>query len=150
MAGRERTRLVSAKGGLARAHARFGWSARLVFLLFGYSLEALEGFKVGGFLREPMRHEMWALSHFHGAFLAMLNLVYVAFAESERLDDPRRLAASRALRIGALLLPLGFFLGGLVHYEGDPGPGIFLVPIGALFLLYAVGLHAAAAWKRPS
>lgn len=137
-----------AKGSLSRAHTRFGWSALLLFLLFGYTLEALEGFKVGGFLRDPLRREMWTLSHFHGAFLAMLNLVYVAFAESERLAEPDRRNASRALRIGGLVLPIGFFLGGLVHYEGDPGPGIFLVPVGALVLLYAVGLHARAAWKR--
>jgi hypothetical protein len=44
----------------------------------------------------------------------------------------------------SLLLPGGFFLGGLVYYAGDPGPGVLLVPVGAVLLLTAVFLMASA------
>jgi hypothetical protein len=37
-----------------------------------------------------------------------------------------------------ILLPLGFFLGGVVTYGGDPGLGVWLVPIAALLLFYSV------------
>ena len=41
--------------------------------------------------------------------------------------------------IGAsILMPGGFFLGGWVTYGGDPGLGIFLLPIGAFLLFMGV------------
>jgi hypothetical protein len=43
-----------------------------------------------------------------------------------------------------VLLPGGFFAGGLRVYGGDPGPGIILAPIGATSLLIAVFLAARA------
>jgi len=46
-------------------------------------------------------------------------------------------------RLGAsVLLPRGFFLGGVVTHAGDPGLGILLVPVGALLLLTAIFLTA--------
>ena len=38
----------------------------------------------------------------------------------------------------SVLLPGGFFLGGVVFYAGDPGIGVLLVPAGAALLLYAI------------
>ena len=40
--------------------------------------------------------------------------------------------------VGTILIPVGFFLGGVVTTEIDPWVGVFLVPIGGLF--FAVGL----------
>jgi hypothetical protein len=45
-------------------------------------------------------------------------------------------------------MPLGFFLGGLFHYEGDPGLGIFLAPPAALAILLAVALQTIGAWRN--
>ena len=39
-------------------------------------------------------------------------------------------------------MPMGFFLGGVVIYDGDPGLGILLVPIGGILLFVAVLLTA--------
>jgi hypothetical protein len=44
----------------------------------------------------------------------------------------------------SVLLPGGFFLGGLFLYRTDPGLGIVLVPIGAVLLFIAVFLTARA------
>jgi hypothetical protein len=45
--------------------------------------------------------------------------------------------------IGAsVLLPGGFFLGGFFIYDGDPGLGALLVPVGGVLLLIAVFLTA--------
>ncbi len=49
-------------------------------------------------------------------------------------------AASKALYAASVLLPGGFFAGGVVIYDGDPGLGIVLVPIGAFALVYATVL----------
>jgi hypothetical protein len=43
-----------------------------------------------------------------------------------------------ALIWAAILLPVGFFLGGIVIYDGDPGLGVWLVPIGAALLFYSI------------
>jgi hypothetical protein len=94
-------------------HRRYGVTALLVFLLFGYALEALHGFKTPAYLLDPMRRELWTLTHLHGAFLALLNLFYSAWNDRDRLQASRGRMASGSLLAGSVLLPLGFFLGGL-------------------------------------
>ena len=49
---------------------------------------------------------------------------------------------STLLIAASLLLPGGFFLGGVTYYEGDPGLGILLVPPGAVLLIAALFLIA--------
>jgi hypothetical protein len=56
--------------------------------------------------------------------------------------------ASVLLNIATALMPLGFFLGGISPYEGDPGLGVWLVPPAALVLLIAVGCVAGSAIRR--
>ena len=51
----------------------------------------------------------------------------------------------------SVLLPGGFFLGGIAFYSGDPGLGVLLVPVGAVLLLTAVFQMArATAFPGPS
>ena len=45
---------------------------------------------------------------------------------------------STSLYAASVLLPGGFFLGGVVFYAGDPGVGVLLVPAGAALLLFAI------------
>lgn len=130
---------------LERDHERFGWSLLLVAMVAGTTLEGLLGFKVEGLLLDPIRREFWSLAHFHAGLLALVNLVY---APRALRAAERAVVASRALLAGSLLLPLGFFLGGLIHSEGDPGLGILLVPVGALLLILPIALQARAAWRR--
>ena len=82
---------------------------------------------------------------FDYALLALLHLALAGFlnAHADWPDGQRRLV-SRTLMGGSILLPAGFFLGGLFVYDGDPGLGIYLVPIGALLLIVAVFLAARA------
>ena len=57
------------------------------------------------------------------------------------IENIRRLS-SRCLIAATLLVPGGFILGGVVTHGSEPGLGIVLLPIGALFLLYALFLLA--------
>ena len=136
---------------LARRHLLLGWWTLLVFLTLGITLEALQGFKIGFYmdLANATRRHVWTLAHAHGALLGLVNL---AFAASLKLFCDGREGwtslASAALIGATILLPGGFFLGGVVVYAGDPGLGVLLVPIGGLLLLVAVlvtarGLSAA-------
>ena len=119
----------------------------LGFLLLGLGLELLHGFKVGVYLdvQNETRRLMWTLAHAHGA---LLGLVHIAFALSlpslPSLDALGRARISWCLIGATVLLPGGFFAGGLRVYGGDPGLGIVLAPIGATSLLIAVFLAARA------
>jgi hypothetical protein len=129
----------------AALHLRFGWWTLLFFLSLGLVLEALHGFKVGSYLdvSNASRRLMWTLAHAHGTLLALVNLAF-AFTLNQLSawpPGPRKMA-SRTLLAASLLMPGGFFLGGLVIYGGDPGPGIVLVALGGLLLVVAVLLIA--------
>ena len=128
-----------------RAHLRVGWWALLVFLSLGIGLEALHGFKADLYLNveNETRRLMWTLAHAHGVLLA---LVQIGFAATVHLSPGwtggTRALASRSLMAALVLMPLGFFLGGVIIYGGDPGLGVLLVPIGAVALFVGVLLTA--------
>ena len=124
-------------------HLRFGWWSLFAFLTLGVVLEALHGFKLGWYLDVDveMRRLMFTLAHAHGTLFALVNIaagVTLRTVKGFELARP----ASLALLWGSLVLPIGFLLGGLVIHDGDPGLGVFLVPVGALLVLYGVGSAA--------
>jgi hypothetical protein len=131
-------------------HLRFGWWSLFVFLCLGFTLELMHGFKAGLYLdvTNETRRLMWTLAHAHGA---LLGLVHVAWALCLRafpdLDDGNQRVVSRCLMGASVLLPGGFFAGGVQLYGGDPGLGIIVVPAGAACLAIAVFLTARATRK---
>ncbi len=118
---------------------RFGWWALLVYVSLGLTLETLHGFKIGWYLDvgNEMRRLMFTLGHAHGTALALVNIVAGLTARNVARFQVRP-SISFALIWAAILLPGGFFLGGVVTYGGDPGLGVWLVPFGALLLFYGV------------
>jgi hypothetical protein len=116
---------------------RTGWLLLAVSLPLGVTLEALHGFKVQAYVSSEMRREMWRLAHAHGTLLGMLCLVFTLLAE-KHLADPARASIAKLIRWGAVLMPLGFFAGGILNSEGDPSLGILIVPIGAAMLIVAL------------
>jgi hypothetical protein len=130
---------------LARRHLRFGWWSFAIFLTLGAVLEALHGFKVAFYLgpAAETRRLVWTLAHAHGT---LLGLAHVAFGATVRLLPGAGFGPveSWSLIAGSVLLPAGFFLGGVVVYDGDPGLGIALVPLGVVFLITG---SAIVGWK---
>jgi hypothetical protein len=130
--------------GLAGRHLRVGWWSLAVFGTFGLVLETLHGFKVDAYLdvANETRRLMWTLAHAHGT---LLGLVHLAFAATVRVAGlaPSRVGQASTARIAAsVLLPGGFFLGGIRFYAGDPGIGVALVPVGAALTIYAAAITA--------
>jgi hypothetical protein len=131
----------------ARLHLRVGWWSLLFFLTLGLVLETLSGFKVGLYVdvSSSTRRLMWTLAHAHGTLLSVINIVFaVTVGRATDWSESRRLLASRCLRGALVLMPLGFFLGGVRTHGGDPGLGVLLVPPGGLLLFVAVFLTARA------
>jgi hypothetical protein len=133
---------------IARRHQRFGWWGLLLFLTLGLALETLHGFKIGAYLDPEHRNRrlMWTLAHAHGTLLSLVNIAFAAGLLQFGRWTPARLKLASFFLIDALLLlPAGFFLGGVWHTETDPWLGVLLVPLGALLLLAAVALIAISA-----
>jgi hypothetical protein len=118
---------------------RFGWWSLLVFLSLGGMLEILHGFKIGWYVDvgSDMRRLMFTLAHAHGTALALVNIAAGLTARNIK-GLPQPSSVSVSLIWAGVLFPVGFFLGGVVTYGGDPGLGIWLVPIAALLLFYSV------------
>jgi membrane protein DedA with SNARE-associated domain len=134
---------------LADRNLRFGWWSLLIFLSLGAVLETLQGFKIGWYLDvgNETRRLMFTLAHAHGTLLAVVN---IAAGLTARIVDRFTLRSSVSLALiwAAILLPAGFFLGGIVIYDGDPGLGVWLVPIGAALLFYSIARIALDLSKR--
>ena len=129
----------------ARRHQRFGWWSLLVFATLGFVLEMLHGFKVRAYLdvSNDTRRLMWTLAHAHGTLLAVVHVIFgLSLKSGLDLSPSNQRLVSNALVGASVLLPGGFFLGGIVIYGGDPGLAVLLVPIGAMLLLIAVFLIA--------
>jgi len=116
---------------------RTGWLLLAISLPLGVTLEALHGFKIQTYLSSDVRREMWRLAHAHGTLLGILCLVSAALGETY-IPAAIRARVMAMIRGGAVLMPLGFFLGGVLNSEGDPSLGILLVPPGALLLVVAL------------
>src|SRR5215468_1631628 len=100
-----------------RKTLRTGWLLLAVALPLGVTLEALHAFKVQAYLASEMRREMWRLAHAHGTLLGILCLVSAALADAY-IAEPIRARVLAMIRWGAVLMPLGFFLGGVLNSEG--------------------------------
>jgi len=138
---------------LYRRHLRFGWWALFVFLSLGILLEIFHGLKIDWYMKvsNETRRLMLTLAHAHGALLSLVNIAFALTAQAvigPHAASGKQVLASQFLKASTLLLPGGFFLGGVVIYGGDPGLGIFLVPIGGLTLLLAVGFFASSLGKQ--
>jgi hypothetical protein len=144
--------VTSAAPAYVRRHLRIGWWSLLLFITLGITLEALHGFKIGWYLdgRNESRRLMWTLAHAHGTLFALVHIAFAATAHIREIPRSRAMnLASIALLLATILVPAGFFLGGLWPQGGDPGPMVLLVPLGAPLLVAAVVVVASrATWPR--
>ena len=121
---------------------RFGWVMLAVFLTLGLVLEAFHLVKLPFYLDVRLRRELWTLAHTHGTLFGAVNILFGLSALRRIPNAARRALASKLLRVGALMVPTGFLLGGVGAAEGDPSLAIVLVPVGALLALVAVVMTA--------
>ena len=132
---------------LARRHLRFGWYALACFSAVGIVLELLHAYKQGFYLDvgSETRRLMWRLGHAHGTLLALVNIAFGCSAPRLAPGSSRR-RASACLVVAAVLMPLGFLLGGAFATAADPSVLVALVPVGAVLLVTAA---LSTAWSLP-
>ena len=129
---------------LVRRHLRVGYVGLAIFLTLGAVLEALHGFKIGFYLDvdNETRRLMWRLAHAHGTLLSLVHVLYALTLKA--VPDAARPFASSTLTAALLLIPGGFFAGGISVAGGDPNLGVLLVPAGFVALLVSVVVTARA------
>lgn len=129
-------------------HLRVGAAALFGFAVLGVVLESLHAWKASSYLgvAGETRRLLFTLAHAHGVGLGLVNLALAAALP--HLPAPLPRAASTSIVVGTLLVPCGFFLGGLYTHAGDPGMGALLVPPGALFVLVGLALVLRASLGR--
>jgi hypothetical protein len=120
-----------------RGTLRRGWLLLAISLPFGLTLETLHAWKAPLYVGSEMRREMWRLAHAHGTLLGVVCLVFSALAE-KHVAARLRPSVARQIGWGAVLMPVGFFAGGILNSEGDPSLGVLLAPVGALLLIVAL------------
>ncbi len=133
--------------GLSSLPLRTGLWLLAVSLPLGLTLEALHAMKVQVYLGSAMRREMWTLAHAHGNLLGILCLLFAVLGP-KIVNDGARARIDRLLTLGAVLMPVGFLLGGVMNSEGDPSFGILLVPIGGVAVFCALVMTASRLMKK--
>lgn len=119
-------------------HLRIGYFGLALFVTLGLGLEAMHAFKVAAYLdvENETRRLMWRLAHAHGTLLALLHVAYGLTVRA--VPSAGRGLTSASLGAALLLIPGGFFLGGVAVHGGDPSVGIALVPAGFVALVVAL------------
>jgi hypothetical protein len=123
----------SAVGSERERSRRFGFASLTAWASLGFLLEGAHAFKLSAYLDHPLRRELLLWAHAHGVGLSLIVLAYAALGVT-----PRSTRYGRPLRAAAVLMPGAFALAIVAHSEGDPGPSIWLVPLGGLLLIYAL------------
>jgi hypothetical protein len=136
---------------LIRRHLAFGWWSLTMFTALGLVLEAAHGLKLGWYLdlTNATRRLSFTLGHAHGTLLGLVNLAFAFSLRHLRMSDVAVARASFALRAVTVLMPLGFLIGGIAFYAGDPGFGIALVPPTGALLVVALAVVAKSVSTRP-
>jgi|CXWL01.1.fsa_nt_gi hypothetical protein len=143
-----KTAVAPASGPALPLAAKVGRWSLLAWLSSGLALEGLHLWKAPFFLEDALRREFFVLAHAHGGLLAALTLVVFVLSARLELDERRARTIDRLVSAGAVLVPLGFLLGGLWHTEADPGLLVALAPIGALCWMSGLFLVARARLAR--
>ncbi len=117
-----------------------------VWMTFGLLLEGLLGYKIPAYLNDNLRRELFRLAHTHGALLSIVLIVITVCANAGFIRP--NTYAENALRIGSVMMPLGFLLGGIWHFESDPGYLILLAPLGGVIMIFGI-VSCALTVKSP-
>ena len=123
-----------------------GWLGLAIFMAFGLLFEGLIGYRSPAYLNDMMRRELFRLAHAHGTILSLVLLIADQYLHSRELQIPQ--PALLLLRIGAVIMPLGFLFGGIWHTETDPHFLVILSPIGGVMLIFGIVAIVLASLKR--
>lgn len=122
------------------------WWSLAFWMAGGLLLEGLLAFRSPAYLQDNVRREFFRLAHAHGTILNILLLVAALYLNKGLISPPS--LGLLSLRLGVIAMPLGFLLGGVWHYESDPGFAVLLAPVGGLMIIFGVITIAMSSVKN--
>jgi hypothetical protein len=124
-----------------------GFLGIVIWMSFGLLLEGFIGFRVSAYMSNVVRRELFQLAHTHGTLLNILLLITV-LALNNRLISMNSFPLW-VLRIGTILMPIGFLLGGIWIRGEEPNSLIFLAPIGGIMVIFGmINALFNISWKK--
>jgi hypothetical protein len=91
-----------------------------------------------GYMRNPLRQDLWRAGHAHAGVLLVLSLVILRYVDEAMLSNGVKHFVRWAAPAAAILLPVAFFLSVLSPNATEPNGLIYLAYLGAIVL--AAGL----------
>lgn len=87
-----------------------------------------------GYMRNPLRQDLWRAGHAHAGVLLVLSLVILRYVDEAMLSNGVKHFVRWAAPAAAILLPVAFFLSVLSPNATEPNGLIYLAYLGAIVL----------------
>ena len=91
-----------------------------------------------GYMKNPLRQDLWRAGHAHAGVFLVLSLVALRYVDEAVLSNASKNFVRWSLPAAAILLPVAFFLSVLSPNATEPNSLIYLAYAGAIVL--AAGL----------
>src|SRR4029450_5365446 len=91
-----------------------------------------------GYMKNPLRQDLWRAGHAHAGVFLVLSLVALRYVDEAALSNAAKNFVRWSMPAAAILLPVAFFLSVLSPNATEPNPLIYLAYAGAVVL--AAGL----------
>jgi hypothetical protein len=91
-----------------------------------------------GYMKNPLRQDLWRAGHAHAGVFLVLSLVALRYVDEAALSNAAKNFVRWSLPAAAILLPVAFFLSVLSPNANEPNSLIYLAYVGAVVL--AAGL----------
>jgi hypothetical protein len=91
-----------------------------------------------GYMKNPLRQDLWRAGHAHAGVFLVLSLVALRYVDEAVLSNASKNFVRWSLPAAAILLPVAFFLSVLSPNATEPNSLIYLAYAGAVVL--AAGL----------
>jgi hypothetical protein len=87
-----------------------------------------------GYMRNPLRQNLWRAGHAHAGVLLVLSLVALRYVDEARLSNNFKQFVRFSVPLSAIFLPAAFFLSVLSPGATEPNGLIYLAYVGAALL----------------
>jgi hypothetical protein len=91
-----------------------------------------------GYMRNPLRQDLWRAGHAHAGVMLILSLISLRYVDEAELSHTLKWFVRSAIPLAAIFLPVAFFFSVLTPNATEPNGFIYLAFVGAVVL--AVGL----------
>jgi hypothetical protein len=107
--------------------------------------------KESGYMKNPLRQDLWRAGHAHAGVMLILSLVALRYVDEAELSHTLKWFVRSAIPLAAIFLPVAFFFSVLSPDATEPNGFIYLAFVGAVVLaagLITLGVGLLRKMKR--